>query len=212
VHDFSNEFCENPILSGMLLLKSTGPKLCQICHRLHSNIDQTAVDMAFFRIFSALTFLILPLFAQADELTQPTGKVILSISGGIAHKNSETAAEFDLEMLRMLPSTTFETKTIWTDGVQRFTGVSLKALADHVGMSGNRLIASAVNDYHVDIPMDDAKDGGPILAYLQNGKEMPLRNKGPLWLVYPFDESPEFRTEIIYSRSIWQLDRIQVVE
>jgi hypothetical protein len=39
---------------------------------------------------------------------------------------------------------------------------------------------------------------------------MSLREKGPLWIIYPFDSSPEYQTELIYSRSIWQLNRIEV--
>ncbi|RYH00603.1 oxidoreductase, partial [Salipiger sp. IMCC34102] len=39
---------------------------------------------------------------------------------------------------------------------------------------------------------------------------MQVRDKGPLWIVYPYDDTPEYRSEVIYSRSIWQLDRIEV--
>lgn len=54
----------------------------------------------------------------------------------------------------------------------------------------------------------DAQGHGLILAYLLDGQPMSVRDKGPLWLVYPYDASPAFRSEVIYSRSIWQLDRI----
>ena len=54
-------------------------------------------------------------------------------------------------------------------------------------------------------------EGGPIIAYMMNGEEMSVRNKGPLWLVYPYDLNHEYRSEVIYSRSIWQLDRIDVL-
>ncbi len=167
--------------------------------------------MAGLRIFSVVAFLITTLSAQANDLAAPSGKVVLSITGDIALTNGGDAARFDLDMLRQLPVTSFKTNTIWTQGVQEFTGVSLDTLAQHVGMSGAHLTVSAINDYHVDIPLSDARQGGPIVAYLRNGEEMSVRNRGPLWIVYPYDQSPEFRTEIIYSRSVWQLDRIKVV-
>ena len=66
-----------------------------------------------------------------------------------------------------------------------------------------------MNDYAVDIPIGDARDGGPIIAYEIDGKPMSVREKGPLWIVYPYDSKTEYRTETIYSRSIWQLDRLQ---
>jgi hypothetical protein len=42
-------------------------------------------------------------------------------------------------------------------------------------------------------------------------RPMSVREKGPLWVIYPFDDVPEYQNETIYSRSIWQLDRIEVV-
>jgi hypothetical protein len=37
---------------------------------------------------------------------------------------------------------------------------------------------------------------------------MSIREKGPLWLVYPYDLNKAYQSETIYSRSIWQLVRI----
>lgn len=68
----------------------------------------------------------------------------------------------------------------------------------------------AVNDYAVEIPVESWPGTGPIVAYLNNGAPMSLRDKGPLWIVYPFDNTPDYQTEVVYSRSIWQLDRISV--
>ena len=72
--------------------------------------------------------------------------------------------------------------------------------------------ATAINDYAVEIPVSDAVVGGPIVAYFLNGEPMSVRDKGPLWIVYPFDADPHYQTEVIYSRSIWQLDRIELIE
>ena len=35
---------------------------------------------------------------------------------------------------------------------------------------------------------------------------MSLRDKGPLWVVFPYDASEEFRRDEIYAQSIWQVD------
>ena len=43
-----------------------------------------------------------------------------------------------------------------------------------------------------------------------NGKAMDVRNKGPIWIIYPIDEFPELKTEEISGRSIWQLDKLLV--
>jgi hypothetical protein len=149
--------------------------------------------------------------SPASALDPATGDVVLTVSGDISASNGPGVAQFDLEMLKKMDPVTFETTTIWTDGVQTFTGVELAELLERLGVSGGTLRASAVNNYAVEIPMSDAVDGGPIIAYLSNGETMSLREKGPLWIVYPYDSSVAYQTELIYSRSIWQLDRIEVL-
>ena len=39
---------------------------------------------------------------------------------------------------------------------------------------------------------------------------MPVTDKGPLFIVYPFDSNPELKHQLFYSRSAWQLNRIVV--
>ncbi|MGZ9811176.1 molybdopterin-dependent oxidoreductase [Pseudoroseicyclus sp. H15] len=155
-------------------------------------------------------FAALPLAAQ--ELSMPEGDILLTIDGAITETNGDGRAIFDRAMLEELGPVTFETTTTWTDGVQTFTGIELATLLEAVGATGDSLTATAVNDYAIDIPREDWVEGGPIVAYLRNGEEMPLREKGPLWVVYPYDTNDAYRTEVIYSRSIWQLDRITVAE
>lgn len=147
----------------------------------------------------------------AEDMAAPTGDVILTVSGNVENTNVDNTAQFDLEMLEALEKTTIETSTIWTEGVQVFEGVSLATLAAELGITGETLLASAINDYTVEVPLSDAVEDGPILAYRLNGKEMSVREKGPLWIVYPYDAKADFRTEVIYSRSIWQLDRVEAV-
>lgn len=160
--------------------------------------------------FALVAGLALP--ALAEDLAMPTGDVILTVSGPLTTTNVDGTAQFDLEMLEALDATTFETTTIWTEGEHSFTGVSLDLLADKLGLEGETLRATAINDYAVDVPLSDAVEGGPIVAYRMDGDTMSVRDKGPLWIVYPYDSDADYRTEVVYSRSIWQLDRIEVVE
>ncbi|WP_252928140.1 hypothetical protein [Paracoccus sp. 08] len=44
------------------------------------------------------------------------------------------------------------------------------------------------------------------MAYLMDDREISVRDKGPLWIVYPYDADRQYQTEVIYSRSIWQLN------
>lgn len=145
----------------------------------------------------------------AAELDAPTGEVILTISGEVEQTNSEVGAVLDRAMLEAMERTTIVTTTIWTSGAQTFEGVELATLVETLGIQGSVLFATAINDYTVEVPISDAIEGGPIVAYAANGSEMSVRDKGPLWLIYPFDSNSEYRSEVIYSRSIWQLNRIE---
>lgn len=148
----------------------------------------------------------------AQDIAAPTGDAILVVSGDISTTNVDDTLVLDFDLLTQLPSTTFETTTIWTDGVKTFTGVSLAEIASLTGVTDGQFRATAINDYTVEIPVPDAIEGGPIIAYLMDGAEMSVRDKGPLWVVYPYDNNADYRAELIYSRSIWQLDRLEIVQ
>ncbi|ARE41128.1 hypothetical protein RGUI_2987 [Rhodovulum sp. P5] len=172
------------------------------------------INLALRHMVGAVALTVVGLLAPpvaADELlAAPEGPVLLTVTGDIAVTNAGDGAEFDLAMLRALPVESFTTTTIWTEGALELTGVPLKALLDRLGVTGGTLTAKAINDYAVEIPVSDAMPGGPIIAYLEEGEPMPRRKRGPLWIVYPFDAKDAYRSEVIYSRSIWQLDRLHV--
>ena len=161
-----------------------------------------------FVAFLALGTMLAP--GMAADLDAPTGDILLTVSGAVTVTNRGDMAVFDLGLLESLPQVEFTTATIWTQGEHRFTGVTLEALLDAVGADGTILNATAINDYSVEIPVSDAVEGGPIVAYRMDGETMSVRDKGPLWVVYPYDDVREYRSEVIYSRSIWQLDRIDI--
>jgi hypothetical protein len=149
---------------------------------------------------------------RAKPLERPTGKVILTISGRIGVRNAGTRAEFDMDMLASLPQRTFSTKTPWYPEAHQFTGPLLRDVLAAVGAQGQNLRAIAINDYKVDLPVADARKFDLVLARLMDGKPMPLRDKGPLFIVYPFDADESLRNERYYSRSAWQLKALDVLE
>lgn len=145
-----------------------------------------------------------------SAISTVAGETILTVSSAAETSGAKATVEFDLSQLRQIGEVTFSTTTPWTEGEQSFTGVPLSTLVSSLDLSSGVLKATAVNDYAVEIPVADALSEGPIIAYFKNEKPMSVREKGPLWLVYPYDSDAKFRTEIVYSRSIWQLDRIVV--
>jgi hypothetical protein len=43
-----------------------------------------------------------------------------------------------------------------------------------------------------------------------NGAPMPASDKGPLWIIYPYSDVSDLRTETFYARALWNLDRLTV--
>ena len=148
--------------------------------------------------------------ACAEDLASPAGTVLLKVSGDISKTNVGDEAHFDLAMLKAMEAETVETTTIWTEGPQTFTGVTLGTLMAEVGVEEGSIAATAINDYSVEIPFDDASNGTAIIAYMRNGETMSVRDKGPLWVIYNYDSDASVQAEVYYSRSIWQLNRLEI--
>ena len=144
-----------------------------------------------------------PVRAGAAEAPSP---VILSVSGSIGGgAEPKPAKTFDLATLEAMPQHSFTTKTPWYSGPETFSGVLMRDIMQQVGASGSQLLVVALNDYTSEIPLDDFKRYDVILAFKRDGVYMPVSDKGPLFIVYPYDSDPALRTEKFYSRSAWQV-------
>ncbi|PWW02257.1 hypothetical protein DFR52_102925 [Hoeflea marina] len=144
-----------------------------------------------------------PVPAAADD----AGKIILTIDGEVA---SGAAVDFTLAELEALGTSTITTHTPWHDGAVTFEGVPLSVLMAKVGATGETAAMLALNNYRSEAPLSDFTRFGVILATRQNGKPMPVNDKGPLFVVYPFDGDPELKSEVYYSRSAWQVRSITI--
>lgn len=145
----------------------------------------------------------------AETLPAPTGDVVLRVDGAIGVRNGD-AASFDMAMLEALPRTEIVTATPWTEGETTFTGFRLSDLLDLVAAEGTVLKAHALNDYETDVPVEDARRFGVLIAYRVNGEPLSPADKGPLWIIYPYSAVDALQTETYYSRALWGLDRLTV--
>lgn len=138
---------------------------------------------------------------------QTSDAVVLTIDGEI---RGDAPRDFSIGQLEALGLATIETTTPWHSGKIRFEGVSLKRLMDHVGASGKTASVLALNNYRTEIPLSDFSVHPVILALKRDGQYMPVTDKGPLFVIYPFDSSKELNSELFYSRAAWQVRRITV--
>lgn len=143
-------------------------------------------------------------------LDKPIGPAVLRISGLVTQPNMQQQAVFDMAMLQALPQHSFTTQTPWYAEPVKFTGPLLRDVLAAAGAKGEGITAIALNDYRTEIPFSDALKYDLIVATLMNDQPMPVREKGPLFLVYPFDSKAELQAATFYNRSAWQLRALQI--
>ncbi len=159
-------------------------------------------------ILLLLFLLTASLSVSSAPLESPAGRIILTVSGQIANTNTDGAAELDLTMLDSLPQISITTSTPWFDGPRKFTGPLARDLVKLLGASGKQVKATALNDYSITLPLEDFDKFDVVFATRIDGKTISVREKGPIFVIYPFDDHTELVSETYYQRCIWQLDRL----
>lgn len=145
-----------------------------------------------------------------DALAKPTGDVVLTVTGKISVKNNGDAADFDMAMLDKLPQATIVTVNDWVDKKHTYKGPIGSDLFKLLGATGTQLKVVALNDYVTTIPLEDFDKYGLILATSDDGQPMSVRDKGPIFVIYPFSDHPELEDQVFISRSAWQVRSIEV--
>ena len=143
-------------------------------------------------------------------LNVPQGPVVLQVSGLIEAHNQGKVAALDMRALEALPQKRFTTKTPWDQKPVTFSGPLLRDVLQLVKAQGQHIRAVALNDYRVKLSVADAHEHDVVVAVQMNGQAIPVRTKGPLFIVYPFDAKKELQQKTYYERSIWQLKAIEV--
>jgi hypothetical protein len=116
------------------------------------------------------------------------------------------------EMMDALPQESFNTSTIWNEGINTYSGPSLRSVLDLIATSDHIKVIrlTAANDYVIDIPVHMIGQHQPILTTRINDTALSLRQKGPVWLMFPFDSDPSYQSARHKARAVWQLIRIDV--
>ncbi|MGI9509316.1 MAG: molybdopterin-dependent oxidoreductase, partial [Geminicoccaceae bacterium] len=157
----------------------------------------------------------LALFASVPASTdagmpQPTDETLLTVTGKIRETNAEGRLEFDRSLLMQLGLSKLTPSTPWTDGERAFMGVPFASLLDAIGATGTIVRAVAANDYVVDIPISNLREANAFLAMSMDGTQLRLRDKGPLWIIYPWSQRPELNRIELHGYAVWQLQSLHI--
>ncbi|WP_245880124.1 molybdopterin-binding protein [Zobellella taiwanensis] len=145
--------------------------------------------------------------------TVAASPVILTITGNIRHQGeSLEQLEFTLEQLQALPQRELTTAHLWAREPHRYLGPDLALLMET--LFGHARITTlhleGLNGYSVAVDWPALAPHQPILAWQENGKTMSRRDKGPLWLLLPFERLSEPQLSDFRHYMVWQLHKIRV--
>ena len=143
---------------------------------------------------------------RKGPVAQTSKKTVLTVKGAAQGKTFR----FDLPSLEKLGLIRYTSKNIWYDKPVTYEGVLGSKLLEFVGVpaGATKLKMRALNDYVVEIPIEDFRRWPVMLALKLNGKYMSVREKGPIWVVYPNHLYPELQSRSYQGKWIWQLQEI----
>jgi hypothetical protein len=169
-----------------------------------SSLNQSVGGNMHIKRFAASTAAVFLLAFASPADAEDT---ILTVTGNIT---AGAEVNMTLSDIEALGSARIVTTTPWHDGKVTFEGVPMSRLMEAVGANGTVAFVLALNNYSSEVPLSDFTRFEPILAYKKDGRVMGIADKGPLFIIYPYDDVAELKSELYYSRSAWQVRSIEI--
>lgn len=141
----------------------------------------------------------------------PKNEVILTIRGATSKSAEAGLLRFDRATFETVGMIRYTSKNRWHDKPLTYEGVLGSQLLQIIGVPKNSkfLLLRALNDYAVRIPVSDFSRWPLMFALKLDGKYMTVREKGPIWVVYPNHMYPELGRVPHVAKWIWQLKSIE---
>lgn len=166
----------------------------------------TAIDPA--STYKVIT----PASIKAGEaIPAPNSEVILSLSGLIGQTNNAQQLDFSMETLEQLGVVEYTLEDPFLGRTVTYQGVLISSIfeAAKVTEGAKTVKAVALNDYSVDIPIDELRTMPVILATRIDGERMAVADKGPLEIVFPY-HAYKLDHEKYVGMWIWQLWSMEI--
>jgi hypothetical protein len=146
-----------------------------------------------------------------DTIPVPSSNSILTVTGKIGTTNSGDHIEMDLPTIESVGLVDYKMTDPFEKKPTTFRGVLMSQLLDlwKVPADATMLEMVALNDYKVNVPIEDLRKYPVIFALQQDGQYMPVSTRGPAMLVYPYDNF-SFDHQKYDDYWIWQIKSISV--
>jgi len=122
-----------------------------------------------------------------QKVPAPTATPLLTLTGKIGNKNSTAGLTLDPALLDELGVVRVEVYDPWAKGRLSFRGVWLADLLNVAGVkpAASGVHMTALDDYEVDLTMDEIHAGGIFVATKNgDGSKLPVDKGGPVRLIF----------------------------
>jgi hypothetical protein len=154
-----------------------------------------------------------PTLKKGDPIPVPKGDVILKVTGNTETRNIEDdkSIQMDLATLESMGLVDYTVNDPFEKKDITYRGVLMSTLLDvlQVSSTAKTLHIVALNDYAVDVPIQDLRNYPVIFALKADGEYMPISTHGPAMLVYPYNDFT-FDQAVYNNYWIWQIASIDV--
>ncbi len=149
--------------------------------------------------------------AAGDDIPPLNNPPILTVSGRIDANDNAEVIEFDVATLESLGVVEYTVQDPFEDRPITYRGVLMSDLLDvlQIEDGATTLEVLALNDYQIDVPIEEMYEYPVIFAMMADGQYMQPSDLGPAMLVYPYDHFRFDRAEY-NSRWVWQIASLTV--
>ncbi|WP_254868912.1 molybdopterin-dependent oxidoreductase [Vibrio hepatarius] len=117
------------------------------------------------------------------------------------------------EIAQQFKPTTFHTQLPWFEEEQTFTGFRVADLLEQYGIDDYTSVwFIGLNDYSSITTKENIIQYDPIVTYEMDGESIPVRKKGPFWLMFNLSKYPELDKVEFHAQMVWQLKEIVVLK
>ena len=148
--------------------------------------------------------------AWADELAYPQEDIILTISGSVSNQNAKGLVYLDRQMIEDIGLSKVITHTVYSSKAHEWHGVLMRDLLAYVEAKGDTVEVLALDGYRTKIPVQDFYDYDVLLATRQDGRDLSIRRRGPIRIIYPIDHDESLLDPKYTSRFVWQIEKMIV--
>lgn len=149
--------------------------------------------------------------SAGDEIPTPEGDIILTVTGNIGTTNVDESIQFDMATLESMGEVEYEVTDPFSEEDVVYRGVLMTDFLSvlQVPEDATTLSLTALNDYSIDIPLEELTERPVILALRADGEYMSIADRGPSMVVFPYNYF-EYDTEAFNNYWIWQIADAEV--